>query len=71
MCEIGYHICPQCQDEIKCYQHDSECESLNQSSWACENCEYWQEELHREDTRKRERIEWETQEWERLYGYKG
>lgn len=68
MCDIGYHICPECQDEIKCYQSEYECATTAHLEWICERCEYWMEELQREDDNRRERQEWEQREWERLYG---
>ncbi len=68
MCTIGYHNCPACQEETKCYQPDYECD--NWLPTLCEKCEYWQEELEKDEQRKHEQMMWERERWESEYGGK-
>lgn len=63
MCSMGFHNCPACGEEYKCDQNNSECPVKNGYDAACEKCEYWQNELEREDYEK----ELERKEWEREF----
>ena len=69
MCRIAYHNCPECGEEYKCDQPNSECPILAGYDNACEKCEYWTEETHREwereEERKQELREREYEDWKR------
>jgi len=67
MCQLGFHNCPECGEEYKCDQPNSECPTLNGYNNPCEKCEYWAEESLRERDRD-ERRKWEQEQWEREYG---
>lgn len=65
MCNQGYHNCSICGEEIKCYQSNSECAEFNGfQGQPCEKCEYWQEELERDEQEKEQRRrEYEYEIW--------
>jgi hypothetical protein len=63
MCDIGYHHCPQCGDEINCELSNAECDRINHYEYPCDKCEYWDEENAKEmelDERRR----WEQAQYE-------
>lgn len=70
MCSIGYHICPDCQDEYKCDQPNSECPVLNNYNGPCARCEHWIDE-HEREILKDERRRWEQDQWIRDHGFDG
>lgn len=69
MCRIAFHNCPDCGEEYKCEQGNSECPVLAGFDVPCAKCEYWTEEVHKEyeraEERKQELAEWEEAEWKR------
>lgn len=69
MCSIGYHNCPTCGEEISCYQPDYECSVMNNLNYPCEKCEYWMEELHKEEERKATWEQEQRKRWAEEYGY--
>ena len=67
MCRLGFHNCPTCGEEYKCDQPNSECPILNNYDGPCQKCEYWQEELERDEEAKYERMMWERDQWMQEY----
>lgn len=65
MCSIGYHTC-ECGEEYSCHQQNSECSAINGYGELCSKCEYWAEEIKR-DEEKDARRKWEQEEWERQF----
>ena len=63
MCELGYHVCPDCGEEFKCTQSDSECPALVGYEEPCAKCEWWMEQVHSEQE-KHDRMMWEREQWE-------
>lgn len=62
MCDIGFHNCPECGEEYKCRQSNSECPVKNNYDGPCEKCEWWMEEERKEHDRYQRMLE-ERQEW--------
>lgn len=60
MCRLFTHTCPACGEEYRCDQNNSECPVLNGYEAVCSKCEYWSEELEREDKER----EWNRERWE-------
>lgn len=63
MCSIGFHLCCSCDEEVKCDQPNSECPEFNGfPGQPCEKCEFWSDELRRDDMeRDLERKRWEME----------
>jgi G:T-mismatch repair DNA endonuclease (very short patch repair protein) len=53
MCAIGYHGCIQCGMDLPCYLPDEECDTNR----TCTQCDYWLEELWKDEERKRQMLE--------------
>lgn len=64
MCSLGYHVCPSCQEEYHCEQSNSECPVKNGYDTQCQKCDYWQEEIEREEYEK----DLERKRWEEEFG---
>lgn len=57
MCDLQYHVCPNCGEELNCYQSNTSCPEFNgQRSLPCEQCEYWLAEVEREEERRQKKI---------------
>lgn len=68
MCQLAYHNCPACQEEVQCEQSNYECPYQNSLDWICSKCEWWINEERRADERY-ERLMLERKEWEQNNGY--
>lgn len=71
MCDLGYHRCPSCDDEMQCSLPNSDCDGLGMyESQPCGKCEWYISEQRKEDERY-ERMMHERDEWAKEYGQYG
>lgn len=63
MCSLGYHECPSCGEQYHCDQPNSECQVKAGFDTPCEKCNYWSEEIAREDYEK----DLERERWKREF----
>jgi hypothetical protein len=73
MCDLWWHACPECGEEIKCYLPNHECSEFNGLvGQHCGKCEEYYQEIAKDQTRREQQAqqdyEWDLAQLEDKYG---